>query len=258
MRQFLRGDGSLSAWTGGRELMIELCNVSLVYPNGVQALSRVSVRVGAGDFVFLVGASGSGKSSLLKLLYRELVPTEGRVFVAKQDITIIPTNGVPYLRRKLGVVFQDFKLLPQRTIWENLAFVLRVTTVPRREMRKRISEALDLVGMMHRCDSFPNELSGGEQQRAAIARALINNPPILIADEPTGNLDPDTSWGIMQILSKINDLGTTVLVATHDNQVVDRLVRRVVALDCGRVVRDEHNGTYSNSTESESLCRSEL
>lgn len=238
--------------------MIELCDVSLVYPNGVQALSNVNLRVGRGEFIFLVGPSGSGKSTLLKLLYRELIPSDGQVFVAGQDVTQIPHNAVPYLRRRLGVVFQDFKLLPQKTVWENLAFVLRVTSVPRREIRKRISEAIDLVGMMHRCDSFPAELSGGEQQRAAIARALVNNPPVLIADEPTGNLDPDTSWGIIQILSRINDRGTTVLVATHDNQVVDRLVRRVVALDCGRMVRDEDKGMYSCVPLPEDLLKSEF
>ncbi|MEN6521483.1 MAG: cell division ATP-binding protein FtsE [Armatimonadota bacterium] len=233
--------------------MIELCDVSLVYPNGVQALSHVSLRVGRGDFVFLVGTSGSGKSTLLKLLYRELVPSEGNVFVAGQDVTSLAVNHIPYLRRRLGVVFQDFKLLPRKTVWENLAFVLRVTGVSRKEMRKRISEALDLVGMMHRCDSFPAELSGGEQQRAAIARSLVNNPPILIADEPTGNLDPDTSWGIVQILSRINARGTTVLVATHDNQIVDRMMRRVVELGAGRMVRDEDKGAYSAGPESESL-----
>ena len=238
--------------------MIELRDVSLVYPNGVQALSDVSLRVGRGDFVFLVGASGSGKSTLLKLIYRELLPTEGKVLVAGQDVTTIPRNAVPYLRRRLGVAFQDFKLLPQKTVWENLAFVLRVISVPRREIRKRISEALDLVGMMHRCDSFPAELSGGEQQRAAIARALVNNPPILIADEPTGNLDPDTSWGIIQILDRINVRGTTVLVATHDNQVVDRLMRRVVALDCGKVIRDEDKGMYNGMPGPEGVCESEL
>jgi cell division transport system ATP-binding protein len=238
--------------------MIEFCDVSLVYPNGVQALSDVSLRMERGDFTFVVGPSGSGKSSLLKLMYRELVPTKGRVFVAQEDVTEIPRARVPYLRRKLGVVFQDFKLLPQKTVWENLAFVLRVTSVPRREIRKRICEALELVGLMHRCDSFPNELSGGEQQRASIARALVNNPPILLADEPTGNLDPDTSWGIMQILSRINEArGTTVVVATHDNQVVDRLMRRVVAVESGKIVRDQTQGTY-HDTESESLCKSEL
>jgi cell division transport system ATP-binding protein len=225
--------------------MIELSDVSLVYPNGVQALSRVSLRVGRGEFLFIVGPSGSGKSTLLRLLYRDLIASEGSVFISGQDITHLPDNAVPFLRRRLGVVFQDYKLLPQKTVWENLAFVLRVTSVPRRDIRKRISEALDLVGMMHRCDSFPAEMSGGEQQRAAIARALVNNPPVLIADEPTGNLDPDTSWGIIQILSRINARGTTVLVATHDNQVVDRLMRRVVALDGGKIIRDEDKGMYS-------------
>lgn len=238
--------------------MIEFCDVSLVYPNGVHALSDVNLRVARGDFVFLVGASGSGKSSLLKLIYRELLPTKGRVFVAGQDVTQLSRNSIPYLRRRLGVVYQDFKLLPQKTVWENLAFVLRVTSVPRREIRKRISEALELVGMMHRCDSFPAELSGGEQQRASIARGLVNNPPILIADEPTGNLDPETSIGIMEILARINTRGTTVLVATHDNQVVDRLMRRVVALEGGRIVRDQDRGMYHHVSESESLCQSEL
>lgn len=238
--------------------MIEFCGVSLVYPNGVQALTDIDLRVGRGDFVFLVGASGSGKSSLLKLIYRELVPTVGKVFVSGQDVTALSKAAIPYLRRHLGVVFQDFKLLPQKTVWENLAFVLRVTSVPRREIRKRISEALDLVGMMHRCDSFPSELSGGEQQRASIARSLVNNPPILIADEPTGNLDPETSWGIVQILSRINTArGTTVLVATHDNQVVDRMMRRVVAVEAGKIVRDQDRGMYHHVTEPESLCQSE-
>jgi len=238
--------------------MIEFCDVSLAYPNGVQALSDVNLRVARGDFVFIVGPTGSGKSTLLGLVYRELLPTQGRVFVAGQDVTQIPQSAVPYLRRRIGVCFQDYKLLPQKTVWENLAFVLRVTSVPRREIRKRISEALDLVGMMHRCDSCPAELSGGEQQRASIARALVNNPPILLADEPTGNLDPDTSWGIIQILSRINARGTTVLVATHDNQVVDRLIRRVVALDGGRIVRDQDHGLYHHAPEPESLCQSEL
>jgi len=243
---------------GDLERMIELTDVSVVYPNGVQALSDVSLRVARGEFVFVVGPSGSGKSTLLRLVYREFLPTRGRVIVGGQDVTTLPQNGIPYLRRRLGVVFQDFKLLPQKTVWENLAFVLRVTSVPRREIRRRISEALDLVGIMHRCDSFPAELSGGEQQRASIARAIVNNPPILVADEPTGNLDPDTSWGITQLLARINARGTTVLVATHDNQIVDRLIRRVVALDVGRIVRDQDKGLYHHEPEQERVYESEL
>jgi cell division transport system ATP-binding protein len=238
--------------------MIEFCDVSLVYPNGVEALSNVSLKAAHGEFVFIVGPSGSGKSSLLKLIYRELLPTKGKVIVAGQDITKLPNKSVPYLRRRIGVVFQDFKLLPNKTVLENLAFVLRVTSVPKKEMGQRICEALKLVGILDRADSKPLELSGGEQQRASIARALVNNPPILIADEPTGNLDPETSLGIIQTLADINEeRGTTVIVATHDNQVVDRLMRRVIALDCGRIVRDQESSTY-HVTQPESLCQSEL
>jgi len=224
--------------------MIELQNVSVVYRNGVKALEDVWLTVQPGEFAFIVGATGSGKSTLLKLLYREEVPTSGRVVVAGQDVARLSRKEIPYLRRKIGVVFQDFKLLPQKTVWENLAFVLRAISTPRREIRKRISEALDLVGLNGRCDSFPSQLSGGEQQRASIARALVNHPAILLADEPTGNLDPDTSWGIIQLLSEINSRGTTTLVATHNEQIVDRMRRRVIALESGRIVRDEAEGGY--------------
>jgi len=224
--------------------MIEIQNVSVVYPNGVRALEDVALSVEKGDFLFIVGATGSGKSTLLKLLYREEVPTTGNVIVAGQNVAELPRHQIPFLRRKIGVVFQDYKLLPRKTVWENLAFVLRAISTPRREIRKRISESLELVGLTHRCDSFPDELSGGEQQRASIARALVNQPPILLADEPTGNLDPDTSWGIMEILSEVNSRGTTTLVASHDDKVVDRMRKRVVALDAGHVVRDEAVGSY--------------
>ncbi len=199
-----------------------------------------------GEFAFLVGSTGSGKSTLLRLLYREIVPSEGTVIVDGRDVAALRPSEVPFLRRRLGIVFQDFKLLPQKNVWENLAFALRVLGVSRKEISKRISDVLELVGLAHRCDSFPHQMSGGEQQRAAIARALVNHPTVLIADEPTGNLDPDTSWEIMQLLSEINARGTTVLVATHDNQMVDRLKKRVIEIDSGYIVRDQYKGTYAH------------
>jgi cell division transport system ATP-binding protein len=168
------------------------------------------------------------------------------VIVDGEDVGKLRPSEVPFLRRKLGIVFQDFKLLPQKNVWENLAFALRVIGVPPKEIRRRIGEVLELVGLTHRCDSFPHQMSGGEQQRAAIARALVNNPMVMLADEPTGNLDPDTSWEIMQLLEQINTRGTTVLVATHDNQIVDRMKKRVIQLDSGYVVRDQFRGTYQH------------
>jgi cell division transport system ATP-binding protein len=226
--------------------MIQLDRVAVEYPNGVRALSDVSISICKSDFAFVVGSTGSGKSTLLRLLYREIVPTRGTVVVEGQDVGALKPTEVPFLRRKLGIVFQDFKLLPQKNIWENLAFALRVLGTSPKEIRRRIGEVLDLVGLVHRCDAFPNQMSGGEQQRAAIARALINYPTVLIADEPTGNLDPDTSWGIMQLLDEINARGTTVVVATHDNQMVDRLKKRVIEIDAGYVVRDQFKGTYTH------------
>ncbi|MCL5103283.1 MAG: cell division ATP-binding protein FtsE [Armatimonadetes bacterium] len=224
--------------------MIHLDGVSVEYANGVRALSDVNVSIGKGDFVFIVGSTGSGKSTLLRLLYREVPPSGGSVIVEGDDVTSLKPSAVPYLRRKLGIVFQDFKLLPQKNVWENLAFALRVIGTKPKDIRRRISEVLELVGLSHRCDSFPHQMSGGEQQRAAIARALINHPTVLIADEPTGNLDPTTSWEIMQLLEQINVRGTTVLVATHDSQIVDRMKKRVIQLEAGKIVRDEFKGTY--------------
>jgi cell division transport system ATP-binding protein len=226
--------------------MIHLERVSLEYPNGVRALTDVTISVCKSDFAFIVGATGSGKSTLLRLLYREILPTKGTVIVDGEDVGKLRPSEVPFLRRKLGIVFQDFKLLPQKNVWENLAFALRVIGVPPKEIRRRIGEVLELVGLTHRCDSFPHQMSGGEQQRAAIARALVNNPMVMLADEPTGNLDPDTSWEIMQLLEQINTRGTTVLVATHDNQIVDRMKKRVIQLDSGYVVRDQFRGTYQH------------
>lgn len=226
--------------------MIQLDRVGVEYPNGVRALNDVSLSICKGEFAFLVGSTGSGKSTLLRLLYREIIPTEGTVVVEGRDVAALKPAEVPFLRRRLGIVFQDFKLLPQKNVYENLAFALRVLGVSRREISKRISDVLELVGLANRCDSFPHQMSGGEQQRAAIARALVNHPTVLIADEPTGNLDPDTSWDIMQLLDEINTRGTTVLVATHDNQMVDRLKKRVIQIDSGYIVRDQYKGTYTH------------
>jgi len=226
--------------------MIQLHGVSVDYPNGVRALGDLTVTINKGEFAFVVGATGSGKSTLLKLLYREVLPTSGTVIVDGENVPALKSSLVPHLRRKLGIVFQDFKLLPQKNVWENLAFVLKVTGAKPREIRRRISEVLELVGLAHRCDSFPSQMSGGEQQRAAIARALINHPTVLVADEPTGNLDPDTSWEIVQLLEQINVRGTTTVVATHDSQIVDRMRKRVIQLEGGRLVRDEDRGAYQH------------
>lgn len=226
--------------------MIHLREVSVEYPNGITALNGINLTIEKGDFAFIVGATGSGKSTLLRLIYRELLPSKGSVVVEGEDITMLKPSQVPFLRRKLGIVFQDFKLLPQKNVWENVAYALRVIGTPPKEIRRRIGDVLNLVGLTHRCDSFPQQLSGGEQQRAAIARALVNHPTILLADEPTGNLDPDTSWEIVQLLEQINVRGTTVLVATHDNQMVDRLKKRVIQLESGCLIRDQDRGTYQH------------
>lgn len=222
--------------------MIHLEGVSVVYPDGTRALSGIDLHVERGEFVFLVGASGSGKSTLLQLIYRELVPTEGRVIIAGQDVASLPRARVPYLRRNVGVIFQDFRLLPNMNVWENVAFALDVVGASRREKYRKVPLALELVGLSEKEQSFPHELSGGEQQRVSIARALVNNPAILVADEPTGNLDPDISWEIVQLLTNIADRGTTVLCATHDRVIVDGMRRRVVSLVGGTIVRDASGG----------------
>jgi len=224
--------------------MIEFRNVWVSYPNDIQALRDVTLRIEKGEFAFVVGPTGTGKSTLLKLIYREETPTQGKVIVAGQDVTRLKGGRIPRLRRGIGVVFQDFRLLPQKTAWENVAFALYVTGAPRKDIRARVPEVLDLVGLRERADAYPHQLSGGEQQRISIARALVNNPPILLADEPTGNLDPDTSWDIIQLLSRINIRGTTVVVASHDQHIVDRMNKRVIALDRGAVARDEAKGRY--------------
>lgn len=225
--------------------MIELINVSKTYPNGIDVLFNVSLSIGKEEFVFLVGPSGAGKTTLLKMLYRDEVPSTGKVIVDKINVADLEPSQVPFLRRNMGVVFQDYKLLAKRTVFENVAFALRVTGAPRSTIRRKVMQVLELVGMLRRANAFPEELSGGEKQRACIARAIVNNPPILLADEPTGNLDPTTSWDIIQLLEKINKRNTTVLVATHNKSIVDDMKRRVVAIENGRIVRDQLLGGYS-------------
>ena len=224
--------------------MISLRGVSLVYPNGVRALDNVSLEIAKGDFVFLVGHSGTGKSSLLRLLYRETTPSTGDITVDGIRVDKLKRGRVPALRRHLGVVFQDFKLLGNKTVWENVAFAMQVTGAHTKDIMRQVPRALDLVGLSHKSRMFPGELSGGEQQRAAIARALVNNPKILLCDEPTGNLDPSNTTEIMELLLRINLKGTTVIVATHNHAVVDRMRRRVVRMEDGRIVTDEERGYY--------------
>lgn len=225
-------------------LLISIRGVSKVYPTGVLALNNVSLEIRKGEFVFIVGPSGSGKSTLIKLMYREEVPTEGRVLVAGQDVKALRRRQIPLLRRRLGVVFQDFKLLEDRTVEENVAFALQVTGTPSREIPKKVSSVLALVNLRDRKSAFPSELSGGEQQRVAIARALVRNPDILLCDEPSGNLDPQTSVGIFRLLERANLYGTTVVVATHAQQIVDSMRKRVVEIRKGVMTRDVRRGAY--------------
>lgn len=229
--------------------MIQIMGAGVEYASGVVALRNVDLCVQHGEFVFIVGPTGAGKSTLLKLLYRGETATSGTVRVADCDLSAILPHDIPQFRRRLGIVFQDYGLLPNKTVWENIAFALRVTGATRSETRRKVHDALEMVGMTHRPDAFPGQISGGEQQRVAIARALVNDPPLLIADEPTGNLDPDTSLGIVQLLSYINLRGTTVIVATHDAPIVDSLQKRVVAVVAGEVVRDDAQGAYREDIE---------
>ncbi len=224
--------------------MISLRNVSLAYPNGTRALDNVSLEIGKGEFVFLVGHSGTGKTSLLRLLYREMGPTGGDITVDGIRVDRLRRSRIPALRRHLGVVFQDYKLLSEKTVWENVAFAMQVTGAHSKDVGRQVPRALDLVGLAHKSRMYPGELSGGEQQRTAIARALVNNPKLLLCDEPTGNLDPTTTTEIMELLQRINLKGTTVVVATHNQAVVDRMRRRVVRMEDGRVVTDEERGYY--------------
>jgi cell division transport system ATP-binding protein len=223
--------------------VVEFKGVTKQYP-GHTGLADVSFTVRRGEFVFLVGSTGSGKSTLMRLLIKELEPTGGEIHVAGRNLAEIPRGKVPYYRRNLGVVFQDYKLLPGRTVHDNVAYALQVTGGSRKEVRAKVPDILRLTGLSTKLHHLPDQLSGGEQQRVSVARAFVNHPPLLLADEPTGNLDPETSVGIMQLLYRINRTGTTVVVATHDNAMVDRMRRRVIELSQGRIVRDEATGSY--------------
>lgn len=226
--------------------MIDLKKVSKTYDNGSVALDNVSLHIGKGEFVFVVGASGAGKSTLIKLLSHEELPSHGEVIVDDTVVNRLSKGRVPYLRRKMGIVFQDFRLLPNKTAAENVAFAMEVIETPRRVIKERVRNVLDLVGLIGKADTLPHNLSGGEQQRVAIARAIVNRPLLLIADEPTGNLDPETSLGIMETFKKINHMGTTVLMVTHDKQMVDVMNKRVIEIVDGKVVRDEQKGGYND------------
>lgn len=224
--------------------MIHMNGISKVYSNGSVALSEVTVDIERGDFVFVVGPSGAGKSTFIKLILREEQPTDGELVVNGRNVNEMTMAEVPYLRRGLGIVFQDYRLLPNKTAYENVAFAMQVVETPRREIQKRVNHVLDLVGLRQKARTYPTQLSGGEQQRIAIARAIVNNPVVVIADEPTGNLDPDTSWEIMKIFERINKSGATIVMATHDKPVVDAMKKRVIAIEKGRIVRDQEGGIY--------------
>ena len=228
----------------GLKLMIQMQNVTKVYENGAVALNNIDVDIRRGEFVFLVGSSGAGKSTFIKMLFREVLPTSGILTVNGRDVIRMANKEVPYLRRSLGVIFQDYRLLPEKTVYENISFAMQVIEAPRRLMQRSVNSVLDIVGLRDKYKCFPHQLSGGEQQRVAIARAIVNNPSIVIADEPTGNLDPETSWGIMDIFQRINAAGTTIVMATHDKTIVDAMQRRVIAIEDGQIVRDEAQGGY--------------
>jgi cell division transport system ATP-binding protein len=224
--------------------MIQLTNVSKIYPNGARALVDISLKIDKGEFVFLVGPSGAGKSTLIRLLYREELPNRGQVIMNGKNLIRMRERDVPQLRRSIGVIFQDFRLLPNKTVFENVAFALEVIGVGRSEVKNRTKAALELVGLGKKEKAFPNELSGGEQQRVSVARAIVNNPALLVADEPTGNLDPETAWDIMELLYNINRRGTTIVMATHAREIVDQMQKRVIAIEDGKVARDVQRGMY--------------
>jgi cell division transport system ATP-binding protein len=246
---------------GGQPPIIEVEDGTVVYPGGHVALDRLLLQIGRGEFAFVVGPTGCGKSTLIKMLIREIEPAAGNVRIAGRDINELDPDRTPYLRRRIGTVFQDFKLLPNRTVYDNVAYALQVIGESRSQIRRKVPEILRLVGLQAKIHNYPDELSGGEQQRVAIARAFVNHPPLLLADEPTGNLDPITSIGIMQLLYRINRTGTTVLVVTHDRDMVDKMRRRVIALEEGRLVRDEDASGYhqdESTTEFAARMRAEM
>ncbi len=226
--------------------MILLSNVSKVYPNGSTALDDISFFIDRGEFVFIVGPSGSGKSTLIKLLMHEEIASSGEVIINDDDISTLKRREIPYLRRSMGVVFQDFRLLPKKTVYENVAFAMDIIGARRKEIRKQVPNVLSLVGLSHKAKSYPDELSGGEQQRVALARALVNNPAFLIADEPTGNLNPKAAMEIMELLDDINKRGTTVIMATHAKEIVDKMKKRVIVIEDGKITRDETRGAYGD------------
>ncbi len=222
--------------------MIELRDVTKEYSKGIAALDGVNIKIEQGEFVFIVGDSGSGKSTLIRLLLKELEPTSGKIKIMGQNLSTMTHNEIPYYRRKIGVVFQNFRLLKDRNVYENIAFALRVTEAPTRVIKKKVPAALSLVGLAQKYKSYPKELSGGEQQRVAIARAIVNEPAILLADEPTGNLDPENSWEIMRLLNEANERGTTVIVVTHNHEIVNAMKKRVITMNKGVIVSDEKEG----------------
>ena len=224
--------------------MIHMSEISKVYENGSLALNNINIDIEKGEFIFLVGSSGAGKSTFIKMLFREVLPSKGQLIVNGRNVMTMKEEEVPYLRRGLGIVFQDYRLLPDKTVYENVAFAMQVIEAPRREMQKRVNSVLDLVGLRDKLKSLQSQLSGGEQQRVAIARAIVNNPMVVIADEPTGNLDPETSWDIMKIFERVNKSGTTIVMATHDKTIVDTMQKSVIAIEDGCIVRDEEKGAY--------------
>lgn len=233
--------------------MIELINVNKDYDNGVKAINNLNLKIEQGEFAYLVGPSGAGKSTLIKLLYRQIQPTSGQILVNDFNLNTIVDKDIPTLRRTLGVVFQDFKLLPRLTVFENVAYALRVTETPEEQIPELVNKVLDMVGLKERANMFPNQISGGEQQRIAIARSIVNKPRVLIADEPTGNLDPNTTEDIVNLIEQINQSGTTILMATHNQEIVDKHVHRVIEIEHGVKIRDEEGGNYINENLNNSV-----